>query len=75
MVLPLSLVILLAPIIGALIILLLPQQRAALIRRVSVAAMSVSLAGTVAALATYRPAVGGYQHEVFIPWIASLGIG
>ena len=75
MAVPLSLVILLAPIIGALTILLLPQQRAALIRRVSVAAMSVSLAGAVACLATYRTAVGGYQHEVFIPWITSLGIG
>jgi len=72
---PLPLVILLAPVLGALIILCLPSERHALIRRVSVAAMGVSLAGAVTALATYRPAVGGYQHEVFIPWIASLGIG
>ncbi|MBI4004141.1 MAG: NADH-quinone oxidoreductase subunit M [Candidatus Omnitrophica bacterium] len=72
---PLPLVILFAPVLGALIILCLPSERTALIRRVSVAVMGVSLAGAVAALATYETARGGYQHEVFIPWIATLGIG
>jgi NADH-quinone oxidoreductase subunit M len=71
----LPLVILLAPVLGVLVILSLPSERIALIRRVSVAAMCVSLAGAIVGLAMYQTTKGGYQHEVFLPWITSLGIG
>jgi len=59
---PLPLVILLAPVLGALIILCLPSQRPALIRRVSVAAMGVSLEGAATHLDTHRADIRGYQH-------------
>ncbi len=72
---PLLVLILLAPMAGALMIALLPEHRPALIRRVAVTAASLSLAGAVYAILTYNTAAGGYQHEVCVPWIHSLGIG
>jgi len=75
MAIPLPLLILLSPVLGTLLILCVPEQRHALIRRLAFAAATVSLAGAVVALRTYSVDAGGYQHEVFIPWIQSLGIG
>jgi NADH-quinone oxidoreductase subunit M len=72
---PLALLILLAPAAGALGLLLVPRHRAGMSRAVALAAASVSLAGAVAAAATYDQAAGGFQHEVAVPWIPSLGIG
>ena len=69
------LVILLAPAAGALAILAVPQGRDALVRRIAVLATGVSLCGAIAAVFTYDRALAGYQHEVLIPWVASLGIG
>ena len=64
---PLLVLILLAPMAGALMIALLPEHRPALIRRVAVTAASLSLAGAVYAILTYNTAAGGYQHEVCVP--------
>ena len=64
-----------APACGALVIFLLPDALHAWIRRVSVVATSVSLLCTLQAWRTYNVSVGGYQHEMLIPWIRSLGIG
>ncbi len=75
MALPLLLVILLAPALAALALCAVPQSQTALVRRIAVAATSLSLAGALTALVTYDRTAGGYQHEVFVPWIASLGIG
>ncbi len=69
------LVILLAPAVGALAILAVPQGRDALVRRIAVLATGVSLYGAIAVVFTYDRALAGYQHEVLIPWVASLGIG
>ena len=71
---PLSLLILLAPAAGALILCALPQTQAALIRRVATAAVTVSLAGALIAVFTYHTAAGGFQHEVAVPWLKPLGI-
>ena len=73
--LPLPLLILLAPTIGALLLCAIPEARPALVRRIAVTAAAVSLAGAAAAVFTYHLAAGGYQHAVQVPWIRSLGIG
>lgn len=72
---PPLLLILLAPALGAVALCAVPAARVALVRRIAVAAASCSLAGAVAILAGYDRAAGGYQFEVFVPWIASLGVG
>ena len=72
---PATLLILLAPVAGALVLCLVREAQHALIRRIAVAATSVSLAGATYVAATYHIAAGGYQHEILVPWIQSLGIG
>ncbi len=72
---PLLLTILLAPMVGALLLLFVREDQTAVVRRVALASVSVSLAGAVAALLTYDRVLGGFQHEVFWPWVRSLGIG
>ncbi|MBI4341640.1 MAG: NADH-quinone oxidoreductase subunit M [Candidatus Omnitrophica bacterium] len=71
----LLLIILLAPVAGALALLCLPDNQPAWARRIAVASTSVSLAGAVFAIATYHIPNGGFQYDLLIPWIASLGIG
>ena len=73
--LPLAAVILLAPALGTLILCAIPSRQATLIRRVAVAAVTVSLLGAGYAAATYNRASGGYQYEILLPWIPQLGIG
>ena len=73
--LPLSGLILAAPALGALALMVVPNRRHAFVRRIAVAATSVSLAGAIGAMVTYHRASGGYQHELAVPWIRSLGIG
>ena len=72
---PVSLVILLSPMAGVLLIGLLPERRAAWIRRIAAAATTLSLAGALYLTATYDAARGGFQHEAHVPWIHQLGIG
>src|SRR3989338_7684802 len=72
---PLSLLILLAPALGALALCAVRQDRITFVRRIAVAATGVSLLASGLAAATYDLAAGGYQHETVIPWIRSLGIG
>jgi NADH-quinone oxidoreductase subunit M len=75
MAIPLTLLMLLPPAIGAALLCALKGSQAALARRVAVAATAVSLAGAIIAAATYDTAAGGIQHELLVPWIRSLGIG
>ena len=72
---PLSGLILAAPALGALALMVVPNRRHAFVRRIAVATTSVSLAGAIGAMVTYHRASGGYQHELAVPWIRSLGIG
>jgi NADH-quinone oxidoreductase subunit M len=72
---PLSGLILFAPTAGAMLLLVVPAAREALVRRISVAATAVPLAGALCALASYDRAAGGYQFELMVPWIRTLGIG
>jgi NADH-quinone oxidoreductase subunit M len=72
---PLTAIILLAPTLGALAIAAVRQGQDALVRRLAVLSTSLSLAAAVWAILTYDRAAGGYQHELFVPWIRTLGIG
>jgi len=67
--LPLAQLTLFAPACGALALLCVPASRPALVRRIAVFAASVSLAAALWMLVTYDAAVGGYQHDVLVPWI------
>ena len=66
---PTTLVMLLAPLLGTLFICALPQSRARFIRRVAVGSVTLSLAAALYAIFTYQATVGGYQHDVIIPWL------
>jgi len=67
--------VLLAPTVGALLLCLVPAEQHATIRRIAVGATTVSLLGAIYAILTYDAAKGGYQHELLVPWVRSLGIG
>ena len=66
---PVTLVMLLAPLLGALILCALPQHRMRLLRGIAVGSVSLSLAAALYAIFTYRTAAGGYQHEILLPWL------
>ena len=72
---PVTLLILLPPALGALLLCVVGQDRTALIRRIAVTATTLPLLGAGYLALTYDIAAGGYQHEVLVPWIESLGIG
>lgn len=72
---PVASLILLAPALGALALCAVREAHHALIRRIAVASTALSLLGAGYAAITYDTAAGGYQHEVVVPWIRSLGIG
>ncbi len=71
MAIPLPLLILLAPALGALVLCMVGSGRDALVRRIAVVSTSVSLLGALLAIMRYDPAAGGYQHELLIPWITA----
>jgi len=75
MALPLPVLILLSPLCAALALCLIRADDHARIRRVAVAGTAIPLVGAWFVTATYDPAVAGYQHELFVPWIRALGIG
>ncbi len=66
--------ILLAPALGGLILLFIPQERVEWIKRVAIASVLVSLAFAGAAFLRYDRAVGGYQFIDRIDWVPSMGI-
>jgi NADH-quinone oxidoreductase subunit M len=71
---PILSVIMLAPLIGALIILLLPEKEQNTIKITAVAATSVSLILSVSAFLMYDKTIGGVQFAESIPWVDFLGI-
>ena len=74
MTIPLSSLILLSPALGALLLCAVRQDRHALVRRIAVGSTTLSLLGTLWAIGTYNITLGGYQHEVSLTWIQTLGI-
>jgi len=70
-----TLLALLSPALGAVLLCAVPQRRHTLIRRIALFAASVSLASAATLVSTYDVARAGYQFDVNVPWIGSLGIG
>ncbi len=66
--------ILLAPVLGLLIILLLPHQNQRAVRWVSLASAGVCLVLSVFIYAAYDQPAGGLQFVERVPWVRSLGI-
>ena len=66
--------ILLCPLIGAVVLIGLPDGWVNWVRRVAVAATGIPLLITLGMVASYNQAQGGYQWVDRIPWIPSLGI-
>jgi NADH-quinone oxidoreductase subunit M len=71
---PVLTVIWLAPIVGAVIILLIPQERHTEIRMTALAAAFVAMALSLSAYFAYDTQVGGWQFEESAQWVPSLGI-
>ncbi|MBI4227099.1 MAG: NADH-quinone oxidoreductase subunit M [Candidatus Omnitrophica bacterium] len=63
-----------ASLLGAIAILLTPADQPGRVRRIAVAAAGAALAAAVGLGLTYDAARGGYQHELVIPWIPTLGV-
>ncbi len=72
---PVLTVIWLSPIVGAIVILLLPKERHTEIRMTALAAAFIAMALALAAYFAYDTKVGGWQFEETAQWVPSLGIG
>src|SRR3989338_4115381 len=71
---PWLLIALLAPSVGVVLLIVVPERAHAWVRRIAAASVTCSLAAALAAVLTYDRAAGGFQHEVMVPWIRPLGI-
>ncbi len=74
MTIPIVLFILLSPAAGALLLCVLPASQPVWTRRVAVAVTALPLAGALYLVTAYDRAAAGYQFQVMVPWIESLGI-
>ncbi|UCC64696.1 MAG: NADH-quinone oxidoreductase subunit M [Anaerolineae bacterium] len=72
---PVLTIIWLTPIVGAVIILLIPKERFTEIRMTALAAAFIARALSLAAYFAYDKGVGGWQFEETAQWVPSLGIG
>lgn len=72
---PILSLIMLAPMLGAIIILLMPKDKHEAIRTVALVASGISLALSAYVTFAYNRAQGGFQFEEQMPWIPDMGIG
>lgn len=72
---PVLTIIWLTPIVGAVIILLIPEERKTEIRMTALAAAFIAMALSLMAYFGYDTQVGGWQFEETAQWVPSLGIG
>jgi len=64
----------LTPLLGALVVFLLPAQRERAMKGVALATTLATLGLSLPLYFAFAPGEGGFQFEENIPWIASLGI-
>jgi NADH-quinone oxidoreductase subunit M len=62
------------PLIGALIILVVPRMPDQTTRWVALSASLLSCAVSMVALVAFRPDVAGMQFEEFVPWLPAIGL-
>jgi NADH-quinone oxidoreductase subunit M len=67
--------IILCPLTATLLLLLLPARLGVLIRIVALLGAGLTLPASIWLCAAYDQAKGGFQFELNLPWIPSLGIG
>lgn len=72
---PVLTLIMLAPMAGALVILILPRDKPEIVKMVAASATFFSLALSFFVVAGYDRAVGGFQFTEQSPWIPDLGMG
>jgi NADH-quinone oxidoreductase subunit M len=65
----------LAPIVGAVLILLMPKERHTEIRMLALGTGFIAMALSLWAYFAYNTDVGGYQFQQAAEWVPSLGIG
>lgn len=75
MTVPLLTLIMLAPVVGAAIILLIPKDKGDAIKTVAAAASAFSLILSAVVTFGYDRTTGGFQFTEKVPWIPELGIG
>ncbi|MBI4355970.1 MAG: NADH-quinone oxidoreductase subunit M [Candidatus Omnitrophica bacterium] len=63
-----------APALGMTLLLFVPRTQEAWVRRIAVAATTVSLALALILVGSYDRAAGGYQFVTEIPWVPQVGI-
>ncbi|MDE1921519.1 MAG: NADH-quinone oxidoreductase subunit M [Candidatus Omnitrophica bacterium] len=66
--------IFLSPLLGLILVALVPPERTCLIRRISAVATLVPFVLSVWAYAAYDHAAGGFQFVQSVPWVLPLGI-
>ena len=66
--------ILLSPLVGAAILLIIPQSQERWVRRIAAISTGIPLLVCLLLVVTYNRAAGGYQWVDRIPWIPLLGI-
>lgn len=71
---PILSIIMLAPVVGALIILLIPEKEERIIKITAAVAAFVSLLLSVVLFLSYDKSIGGKQFVESIPWVDYLGI-
>lgn len=64
----------LTPLVGALVLLVLPRDRHGLIRAVALAAAGISAAAAVAVFLVYDTVRAGFQLAERLPWLPQIGI-
>jgi NADH-quinone oxidoreductase subunit M len=72
---PILTIIWLTPIVGAVLILLIPKDRHTEIRMTALAAAFIAMALSLSAYFGYDKGLGGWQFEEMAQWVPSLGIG
>ena len=73
--LPVLTLIMLTPLLGALVILLIPREREDAIKTIAAAASFISLLLSLVVFLSYDRAAGGFQFRERATWIPELGIG
>lgn len=71
---PILLMTLLAPIIGAILIMIIPRGQEKAIKSVAAAFTGISLVLSLVVFALYDRGAGGMQFVMNVPWISDLGV-
>src|SRR5262245_6404597 len=66
--------VILAPFIGALLVLVIPRNFRPVIRGVAVLSTLASMLFAISMFSAFQPNMDGYQFETFAPWLPSMGI-